>query len=197
MLIHTALVAAMQDIAKTGIAKTSRADLGGAKVNFRGIEAAMNEMCVVLIRHKITVTPKYSDLQIIERAKAEAGKATRFVTVKGSFTFAAEDGSNVVCECYGEAMDSGDKALTKAQSVSFRTALFQQFIVPTMAMDPEQDEEVEDTDADLLNEFRDAALGGTSVLQATFKAKKPPEKFWRIHGDSLKAAAMAADNGPK
>ena len=41
------------------------------------------------------------------------------------------------CETYGEAMDSGDKAVTKAQSVAFRTALFQQFIVPTMAMDPE------------------------------------------------------------
>lgn len=136
--IQTAIIEAMSDIAKTGIAKLSKADLGGAKVNFRGIEQAMNEMSGVLIRHKITVTPRYSDLTVIDRAKDQPGKFTRFVTVKGTFTFAAEDGSSVQCECYGEAMDSGDKATTKAQSVSFRTALFQQFVVPTMAIDPEE-----------------------------------------------------------
>jgi hypothetical protein len=128
----------MREIAKTGIAKTEKASLGGATVNYRGIEAAMNEMSVILIKCGITVTPSYSDLVMFERAKAE-GKATRFATVKGAFTFtASEDGSSVKCEAYGEAMDSGDKAVTKAQSVAFRTALFQQFVVPTMAMDPEE-----------------------------------------------------------
>jgi hypothetical protein len=136
--IHTALLSAMHEIAKTGIAKTSKADLGGARVNYRGIEAAMNEMSLVLIKCGINVTPSYSDLTVTERAKGE-GKAIRFATVKGSFTFAADDGSSVVCTTYGEAMDSGDKAVIKAQSVAFRTALFQQFVVPTMAMDPEED----------------------------------------------------------
>lgn len=136
--IHTALIDAMREIAKIGIAKTSKADFGGAKVSYRGIESAMNEMSLVLIKCGINVTPSYSDLVMFERAKGE-GKATRFATVRGSFTFAADDGSSVKCETYGEAMDSGDKAVTKAQSVAFRTALFQQFVVPTMAMDPEED----------------------------------------------------------
>lgn len=135
--IHEALLAAMADIAKIGIAKTSQASLGGASVHYRGIEAAMNEMSIVLIRRGINVTPSYSDLTIMERAKGD-GKATRFATVRGTFTFAADDGSHVTCSTYGEAMDSGDKAITKAQSVAFRTALFQQFVVPTMAMDPEE-----------------------------------------------------------
>jgi hypothetical protein len=135
--IHTVLLEAMREIAKVGIAKTSKADLGGARVNYRGIEAAMNEMSLILIRCGINVTPSYSDLTVMERAKGE-GKAIRFVTIKGSFTFAADDGSSVVCTTYGEAMDSGDKATIKAQSVAFRTALFQQFVVPTMAMDPEE-----------------------------------------------------------
>jgi hypothetical protein len=197
MNIQTALIAAMDEIARKGIAKTSRADLGGAKVNFRGIEAAMNEMCVVLIRHKISVTPRYSDMSIQERAKGDPkdGKATRFATVKGSFTFAAEDGSRVVCECYGEAMDSGDKALTKAQSVAFRTALFQQFIVPTMAMDPEQDDTGDEADEELLSQFRAAAMNGTPALNAEFKRVKPTADFWKAHGDSLKTAAAAADKG--
>jgi hypothetical protein len=157
--IHSALIDAMRDIAKTGIAKTLKADFGGAKVSYRGIEAAMNEMSVILIKCGITVTPSYSDLVMFERAKGE-GKATRFATVKGTFTFEAEDGSAVKCECYGEAMDSGDKAVTKAQSVSFRTALFQQFVVPTMAMDPEEDGD--DEDAILNEKCRDRVKAATT-----------------------------------
>jgi hypothetical protein len=38
--IQEALVAAMRDICKIGIGKTSKAD----KYNYRGIDAAMNEM---------------------------------------------------------------------------------------------------------------------------------------------------------
>jgi hypothetical protein len=138
--IHAAINRAMADIAKTGIAKDKSASLGGAAVQYRGIEAAMNQMSAILIAHKITVTPTYSEAQFVERVKGAPadGKATRFALVRGVFRFAsAEDGSFVDCACYGEAMDSGDKAMTKAQSVAFRTALFQQFVVPTMAMDPE------------------------------------------------------------
>lgn len=138
--IHEAIRKAMEEIARTGIAKTHQASLGGASVRYRGIEDAMNEMSGVLIRHRITVTPRYAELTIHERVKGDPadGKATRFATVRGTFTFTATaDGSSVQCEHYGEAMDSGDKAVTKAQSVAFRTALFQQFVVPTMAIDPE------------------------------------------------------------
>lgn len=185
MSIHKALVAAMKDIAAKGIAKTSRADLGGAKVNYRGIEAAMNEMSVVLIRHGISVTPSYSDLSVTERAKAEAGKATRFVTVKGTFTFAAEDGSSVACTAYGEAMDSGDKATIKAQSVAFRTALFQQFVIPTMAMDPEEDDETPLPDQALA-----AAEQGTAAYQVYWAGLTADQKRQlQPHHDELKRVA--------
>lgn len=140
MTIHAAIVAAMADIAKTGIAKASRNKDQG--YNFRGIEDAMNELSPILTRNGITVTPTYSDLQIAER-QSKSGGTLRFVTIKGAFTFSAADGSSVVSSVYGEAMDSSDKATTKAQSVAFRTALFQQFVVPTMAMDPEDTTAIE------------------------------------------------------
>lgn len=137
--IQGALIGAMRDIAKVGIAKLKKADTGGAKYFFRGIDDAMNEMSPILVNNGITVTPRYSELNVQERAKEEKGKFTRFVTIKGAFTFAASDGSSVTAEAYGEAMDSGDKATIKAQSVAFRTVLFQQFIVPLMSMDTELD----------------------------------------------------------
>jgi hypothetical protein len=195
--IHTALIAAMDEIARRGIAKLSRADLGGAKVNYRGIEAAMNEMCVVLIHHKISVTPSYSELQIGERAKGDPkdAKATRFATLKGSFKFEAEDGSAVVCECYGEAMDSGDKAVTKAQSVAFRTALFQQFVVPTMAMDPEADAP---DDSSLPDLALAAAEQGLMAYQAYWaKLSAEDKRALEPHHAELKRIAQDADRSGK
>lgn len=132
--IHEAVLKAMAEIARVGIAKVSRNKDQG--YNFRGIEAAMNEMSPILIRCGITITASYSDLSITERESKSGGKL-RFVTVKGSFKFEAEDGSFVVAEAFGEGMDSSDKATAKATSIAFRTALFQQFVVPTMAIDPE------------------------------------------------------------
>lgn len=135
--ILTAIQAAMQKVAKTGIAKALRNKDQGYQ--YRGIEDAMNTLQPILTEAGIVVTPVYSDIQIMERDSKSGGKL-RFIVVKGRFEFAAvEDGSSVTSEVYGEAMDSSDKATTKAQSVAFRTALFQQFVVPTMAIDPEGD----------------------------------------------------------
>ncbi len=199
--IQTAINAAMRDISRIGIAKTNSANLGGATVRFRGVEQAMNEMSPIMVNHGITVAARYSDLIVQERAKAEAGKATRFVTLKGAFTFSAEDDTSVTAEAYGEAMDSGDKAVIKAQSVAFRTALFQLFVVPTMSMDTELDEvegdEPEESiaaSAAMLGEFRDVALKGSEALKAHWMKTKPPAAFWSRHSASLKEAAIAADN---
>lgn len=155
--IHEAIRSAMADIARVGIAKISRNKDQG--YNFRGIEAAMNEMSPILIKNGITITPAYSELTVNERESKSGGKL-RFVTVKGSFKFEAEDGSFVVGEAYGEGMDSSDKGTSKAQSVAYRTALFQQFVVPTMAIDPEsgigvptRQDELEDIAMAMVEEF--------------------------------------------
>lgn len=155
--IHECILNAMRDIAKTGIAKLSRNKDQG--YNFRGVEAAMNEMSPILIRAGITISPSYSDLTVTERESKSGGKL-RFVTVKGSFKFEAADGSFVIGEAYGEGMDSSDKATSKALSVAYRTALFQQFVVPTMAIDPEtnlgvptRQDELEDIAMSMVEKF--------------------------------------------
>lgn len=193
--IQTAINGAMRDIARIGIGKTKTADTGQAKYKFRGVEDAMNEMSPIMVNHGITVAARYSDLMITERDKG-GGKATRFVTLKGTFTFSAEDDSSITAEAYGEAMDSGDKATIKAQSVAFRTALFQLFVVPTMSMDTELDDHDDgatDAEEQMLADFRDRALQGTDALRKHYSDIAPNEVFWRRHGASLKAAAAEAD----
>lgn len=152
--IHSAILGVMADIGRRGIAKASRNE--EQKYNFRGIEAAMNQLAPILREHAITVTVRYSDVQFSARPTKSGGES-RFAVVKGLFRFTAEDQTFVESEYYGEGMDSGDKALTKAQSVAYRTALFQQFIVPTMAIDPETGEVVL-TRGEELQEIADSAI---------------------------------------
>ena len=173
MKIHDAMLSAMTDIAKLGIRKTSKASLGGATVNYRGIESAMNEMSGVLIRAGLRVTAEYSDLQISDRPRNE-DKFTRIVVLRGAFTFTADDDSSVVFACYGEAADTMDKAVTKAQSVAFRTALFQAFVVPTMSIDPE-------ADGDDGGEF-DGIFAGIASLQTDADALA----YWKDHVKSFR-----------
>ena len=193
--IHAAILSAMKDIALTGIAKLNRNT--AQNYNFRGIEAAMNELSPILIRNGIIVTSEYNDIVVTERFKGDPkdGKAMRFCTLRGGFRFMAADGSQVTSECYGEAMDSGDKAVVKAQSVAFRTALFQQFVVPTMALDPEQFEEDAPPIPDaLLDAARTAALGGWKSFALWIKARTPEErKALNPESDALKRAAKEAD----
>lgn len=196
MNIYAALNAAMRDIAKIGIGKTQKNEKQNYR--FRGVEQAMNEMSPIMVNHGITVQAQYADLVVTERTN-DKGTVMRFVTLKGLFAFCALDGSTVTSEAYGEAMDSGDKAVIKAQSVSFRTALFQLFVVPTMSMDTEldHDEEESDTDAERLEVFREAALQGTDALKKLYEKDRPPSVFWARHSQALKDAAAAADKAGK
>lgn len=189
--IQSALLGAMKEACQIGIGKTSRADAGGAKYNYRGIDAAMNEMSPILVRNGITVTPRYSDLQVVERAR-DGGKFSRCVILKGSFTFSAADGSSVTAEAYGESIDTGDKATIKAQSVAFRTVLFQQFVVPLMAMDPEAHQEPEAPSVP--DEAVAAAEKGTAAYSAYFKSlSKDGRIALNPHHNELKAIAAEAD----
>jgi hypothetical protein len=201
--IQTAINAAMRDIAKIGIGKTQTNT--AQNYRFRGVEQAMNELSPIMVNNGITVAARYSELAVAERIKGAPadGKATRFVTLKGTFTFTADDDSSMVADAYGEAMDSGDKAVIKAQSVAFRTAIFQTFVVPTMSMDTELDHGEDEGDdgaaasAALLEQFREVALQGPAALKAHFERVHPPAAFWSRHSASLKEAATAAEKGAR
>lgn len=195
--IYKALNAAMNDICRLGIGKARKASAGGANYSFRGIEDAMNEMSPILVRHGIIVIPKFTEQTVTERAKGDPseGKAMRFAVVKGSFVFCAQDGSSVEASCFGEAMDSGDKAMTKAQSVALRTALFDTFMVPTMAMDPESDDYGQgDEKPSELDAAQAEAMKGTEALREWWEAQEEKTRQRLVpQFPSLKATAKRAD----
>lgn len=188
-LIHAAMHKAMEEICRLGIGKLQKNTQQG--YNFRGIESAMNEMSPIMVRNGIVPQARYSELTITERVKGDPadGKAMRFVVLKGTFTFTASDGSRITSEAYGEAMDSGDKAVVKAQSVAFRTALFQQFVVPTAAMDPESDEY--DGPVDVLAEWTSKVEACTTTDELG-KVSKDGAKVFKDAKDRDGYSAFAA-----
>lgn len=199
--IHQAMLAVMREAAETGIGKDDMNQ--GQKYRYRGIERAMNTMVGILIRHKVLVLPSYET--IIEKdLPTKSGGSMEFVKVSGQFRFmSAEDGSAVDTVFFGEAADSGDKATTKAQSVAFRTALFQTFVIPTMAIDPEADEDqpeaVSPETQALLDEAKAAAETGVTAYKA-FWGRITPEQRTTIgaeeHTAFKKIAEMANEQAP-
>lgn len=198
--IHPAMLAIMADVAKEGISKSMYNK--DQKFNYRGIETAMNTMAGILIRHKVLVLPAYSEVQDKDKP-TKSGGSMEYVKVKGQFTFlSVEDGSSVTTEFFGEGCDVSDKATTKAQSVAFRTALFQTFVVPTVAIDPEGDDGTDDavspeTQA-LLDEAQAAAETGMTAYKAFWEriSKEQRTAIGAEHEAFKKIAAMADERVP-
>lgn len=124
--IHTALIAVMQKIEAIG--KDQRNQQQGFA--FRGIDQIYNELHNILSDQGIVTLPQAGTIHTEERINAK-GTALRFVQVHMTYTFMADDGSNISCSTYGEGMDSGDKATTKAMAIAHKYALLQTFLIPT------------------------------------------------------------------
>ncbi len=106
--------------------------------NFRGIDAVMNAVGPALRQHGVVIVPTAKSIDV-ERYESRAGASMKNVTVLMEYTVHGPAGDTITGCSYGEAADSGDKAVSKAQSVAYRTFLLQGLTVPTDERDPDED----------------------------------------------------------
>lgn len=130
--IAAALAAVMADC--DHVAKRDRNNHDGYA--FRGIDAVLNAVGPILRRHGVIVLPTLEDVTYAT-VHTSTGKPASACRVVVTFTFIAEDGSTLAAKVPGEAWDRGDKAVPKAMSVAFRTALIQSLALPTDEPDPD------------------------------------------------------------
>lgn len=104
--------------------------------NFRGIDAVLNTVGPVLRKHGVLVVPK-AITEDAERYTTAKGGQMINRTVKILFTVYGPNGDSFDGSAYGEAADAGDKAMSKAQSVAYRTFLLQALTIPTDDADPD------------------------------------------------------------
>lgn len=138
-MIFGAMVRVMRAV--EAIEKDRQATAGPAKYRYRGIDDVMNGLHDVLAKEGVFVVTRYTERAVTERSSSSGNKLFHIV-LTGHFRFTAEDGSSLEASAFGEAMDSGDKATLKAQSVALRTVLLQCFVIPT----EEGDKDPEDKD---------------------------------------------------
>lgn len=132
--IHQAISAVMGDVHV--VRKSDRNAVQG--FNFRGIDAVMNAVGPALREHGVIVVPTLESSEyttvVIGKNRTEMSHAQLVV----SFTWYGPDGDSIVCKVAAEAMDSGDKAISKAHSVAMRTAMIQTLALPTDEADADE-----------------------------------------------------------
>lgn len=125
-LIYTKISEVMRAVGAIG--KNNRNT--GQGYNFRGIDDLYNALQEHLSAAGIFAVPKVLKMTREERT-GKGGGALLYTILDVEYTFYAADGSSVVAVMTGEAMDSGDKSCSKAQSAAFKYALMQIFCIPT------------------------------------------------------------------
>ncbi|WP_280245536.1 ERF family protein [Nocardia abscessus] len=103
---------------------------------FRGIDTTMNSVGPALREHEVVIIPTAEEIRT-EWYKAKSGAQMHGVIVRMRYTVYGPAGDSFSGITYGQASDTGDKAVTKAQSVAYRTFLLQGLTVPTDEPDPD------------------------------------------------------------
>lgn len=138
--IYKAMVGVMRDIGPIGKNQRNEAQ----KYMFRGIDDLYNAIQPAMVNNGVIHIPTVlSSEHFEERRTNNYNKETVYThaIVSVKHTFFAEDGSSVEAITTGEAMDTSDKAFNKAQTASYKYALFHIFNIPT------EEEQKNDADA--------------------------------------------------
>jgi hypothetical protein len=106
--------------------------------NFRGIDAVVNAVSPAFNEHGIISVPRVTShvYETIEAGAKRTPMAHAILSVE--YYFYGPAGDHVMASVLAEAMDSGDKAVAKAMSVAYRTALLQVLNLPTDEKDPDE-----------------------------------------------------------
>lgn len=131
--VYKSLANVMQDIKAIGKDQQNTHQ----RYNYRGIDDLYNALQPILAKHGIHVCVFDEELVDTERTQSN-GKYTVGRCYKYTMGFAADDGSISEPESFhGEAMDFGDKATSKAQSMAMKYWLLRKFMIPTEEQDPD------------------------------------------------------------
>lgn len=104
---------------------------------YRGVDTTVNAVGPVLREHGVVIVPCAEDIQV-ERYTTAKGTAMKNATVRMRYTVYGPAGDSFSGVTFGESADSGDKAVSKAQSVAYRVFLLQALTIPTNEPDPDE-----------------------------------------------------------
>lgn len=131
--VITAINAITAELAKEGIAKGRTNQQQGFK--FRGIEDVYAALANKLADHQLAILPRVLE-RVTEVRTAKSGGALYSVALHVNYQFvSALGGATYEASMWGEAMDNGDKATSKAASMAYKYMAFQVFCIPVEGQD--------------------------------------------------------------
>jgi len=135
--VYAAINAITAELSKAGIAKTHTNAVDGYK--YRSIDDVLDRLAPLLAAYRLCVLPRALERTVIERSD-EQDRLLLHVALRVSFALTSvEDGTSHIVEAYGEALDGGDKATSKAMSAAYKAAMVQTFCIPVCgAEDPDR-----------------------------------------------------------
>jgi len=133
--VHEAWARVMSDVRAVG--KDDRVKSGPAQFNFRGIDGVLNAVGPVLRKHRVYVAPIGVDVLSTEHNETRSGGKMKDVTISVTWRVTGPAGDSWMGVSLGEGSDAGDKAISKAHSVAYRTFLIQALALPTDEPDPD------------------------------------------------------------
>ena len=172
--------------------------------NFRGIDSVYNFIQPILAANGLFVRSEIQDIQRSERPSKSGGVMT-FVQLRARYHIVAPDSSSVWSDAVGEAMDSGDKAVPKAQSVAQKYFFLQMFCIPTEdSKDVENDNPEPAPLPKAHDDYKKMASAITDLQRATItklladleEAGKDPEEAIAKVRDYYSEKGVAIDNFP-
>lgn len=104
--------------------------------NFRGIDAVMDAVGPALRDHGVVVIPDAVSQESERYTTTKGGQMVNRIVEMG-YTVYGPAGDCFRGSTFGEAADAGDKAMSKAESVAYRTFLLQALTMPTGEPEPD------------------------------------------------------------
>jgi hypothetical protein len=154
-MIYAALAKCLAEIGEHGIGKNKRNSDQG--FNFRGIDDVYNYMNPIFAKHGVVPVPRYFE-RVVDKRLTAKGKDMYNVTVRGTVTFYAADGSHVIAEAFGESQDTADKATNKSMSAAYKYACFQVLCIPTAETAQDGDNDPKEETVSYLTEEQIAGI---------------------------------------
>lgn len=140
--------------------------------NFRGIDDMYNELHGLFAKHRVFFTSRVLSAEREERVN-RSGNNMVYTILDIEFSFFAEDGSHISSVMRGEAMDTGDKASSKAASSALKYALMQMFMIPT-----QEEKDIEYNSHEVLPAKVDNSLNLNSASTESKMEKKQDNRPW-------------------
>lgn len=141
------------------ISKDQLYNQAGTRFNFRGVDTVVNVFGPVTLKHGVNVMSSNVEASYGEKTTAK-GTKMRECSVLVTWTIMGPKGDTLTLQTMGEALDTADKATTKAQSVALRTLLLGFGLTPTHDKEPDADriERGNDAPARSAESYRDEIL---------------------------------------